>query len=626
MSNCECQGDDYQGCTLLPNKLYACRKKDGTIDNSKACMGELTTGDDGVSGWTKPCSQLSYDDLKSRVTKWCTKLYQDGIYDYNQYQDCLQNLNTGTVNYYKRTEAESVDDEKDVKRIYGYYQKGNEKIVDYNPNVPVVKDDYTKMTFFHPKENGFLTSDKDGLVDINANSEIREEMNWQLMEITKENIFAIRSNYGKFLVGTDRNTVEATRDNLTPWGQWKMVKQNDLYAFLSVTHNKYLSYDGNVITMKQGWSDNNLWLLKEKEDVKGNFFESFDKSEFNLRKDELINAIDNTYRNVVDLKFKRDYYRNKIAQLRYLRDQQKAYLINHANNTRERLLNRKRVTLKEMEVIKRKMNLSKGEKNAQYDYLSKKYQAECMMPQECAEFVDEMIQPISSDTYDTERVEKIKNKQAECKWTDDLTYRIISRNYTKPTDAFCADLNTQTEALQSMLGKQGSNYFKLFKQKNNMIKTINYNLVKINNFKNDIEAEFKDLNEKEKVELNKIVEQTERERLDMLEQFRKAEIDVMDYIKYLADSNRDMENEIKGLIGDIDNKLNKNNKLELDISMNSSNAKPDDLQEIINSNGSVLDNQIYYKRNEFMLTITVLLILFIFSGYMMYQTYLKFLD
>lgn len=626
MSNCECQGGDYQGCTLLPNKLYACRKKDGTIDNTKACMGELTTGDDGVSGWTKPCSQLSYDDLKSRVTKWCTKLYQDGIYDYNQYQDCLQNLDTGTVNYYKRTEAETVDDEKDVKRIYGYYQKGNEKIVDYNPNVPVIKDDYTKMTFFHPKENGFLTSDKDGSVDINSNSEIREEMNWQLMEITKENIFAIRSNYGKFLVGTDRNTVEASRDNLTPWGQWKMIKQNDLYAFLSVTHNKYLSYDGNVITMKQGWSDNNLWLLKEKEDIKGNFFEIFDKSEFNLKKDELISVIDNKYRSVVDLKFKRDYYRNKIAQLRYLRDQQKAYLINHANNTRETLLNRKRATLKEMEVIKSKLNLTKGEKNAQYDYLSKKYQAECEMSQECSDFADEMVQPISSSTYDNERIEKIKNKQAECKWTDDLTYRIISRNYTKPTDVFCNDLNIQTEALKNMLEKKGGDYFKLFKQKNDMIKSINYNLVKINNFKNDIEAEFKDLNEKEKFELNKIVEQTETERLAMLEQFRKAEIDVMDYMKYLADSNRDTENEIKGLIGDIDNKLNKNNKLELDISMNSSNAKPDDLQEIINSNDSVLDNQIYYKRNEFMLTITVLLILFIFSGYMMYQTYLKFLD
>jgi hypothetical protein len=548
-NKCECQGVDYQGCKLLPNKLYACHKKDGNVDNTKACKGELRTGSDGISGWSEGCSQLSYDDLKSRVTKWCTKLYQDGIYDYNQYQDCLQNLETGTVNYYKRTEDESVDDEKDVKRIYGYYPKGNEKIDGYNPNLPVIKDDYTKMKFFHPKENGFLTSGADGMVDINPNSEIREEMNWQLMEITKENIFAIRSNYGKFLVGTDKNTVEATRDNLTPWGQWKMIKQNDMYAFLSVQHNKYLSYDGNILTLKQGWSDNNLWLLKEKEDSKGNFFETFDKSEFNLKKDELLNEVDNKYRNTVDLKFKRDYYINKVAQLKYLRDQQKEYLIKHANNTRDNLLNRKQNITNEIQIIKNKINA---------------------------------INAIKQSWRNSRR-----NKQN-----------------------------------QVML----AGYFKIFNQKNNEIRNINFNLVKINLFKNDIEVSFKDLNEKEKLELNKIVEMVEKERLDMLQQFRKAEIDVIDYIKFLADSNNSMENEIKGLSEDIDGKLNQNNKLELDISINSSNAKSDDLEEIIKSNESVIDNQIYYKRNEFLLMIIVLIILIIFIGIMSYKAYLKFID
>lgn len=626
INNCECQGTDYQGCKLLPNKLYACHKKDGTVDNTKACKGELRNGSDGISGWSQGCSQLSYDDLKSRVTKWCTKLYQDGIYDYNQYQDCLQNLDTGTVNYYKRTEDEMIDDEKDVKRTYGYYPKGNEKIDEYNPNVPVVKDDYTKMKFFHPKENGFLTSGADGAVDINPNSEIREEMNWQLMEITKENIFAIRSNYGKFLVGTDKNMVEATRDNLTPWGQWKMIKQNDLYAFLSVTHNKYLSYDGNNITLKQGWSDNNLWLLKEKEDSKGNFFENFDKSGLNLKKDELINELDNKYRNTVDLKFKRDYYKNKIAQLKYLRDQQKQSLIKHANNTRENLLNQKRRLIQEIQIIKSKINLSTGEKNAQYTYLSNQYKSECEMEKECIDFADEMSQPISSTQYDVTRVEKIKNKQVECKWSDDLTYRILSRNYTQPTAEFCENIKTQVDLLQKTLYTTKGGYSKLFNQKNKNIKNINYNLAKINAFKNDIEASFIDLNEKESLELNKIVEMVEKERLDVLQQFRKAEIDVMDYIKYLADSNSSMENEIKGLMGDIDGKLNQNNKLELDISINSSNAKSDDLEEIIKSNESVIDNQIYYKRNEFILIISILIILIIFIGIMSYKAYLKFLD
>lgn len=550
-NNCECQGTDYQGCKILPNKLYACHKKDGNVDNTKACKGELRTGSDGISGWSEGCSQLSYDDLKTRVTKWCTKLYQDGIYDYNQYQDCLQNLDTGTVNYYKRTEDQSVDDEKDVKRIYGYYPKGNEKIDDYNPNLPVVKDDYTKMKFFHPKENGFLTCGVDGMVDINQNAEIREEMNWQLMEITKENIFAIRSNYGKFLVGTDKNTVEATRDNLTPWGQWKMIKQNDMYAFLSVQHNKYLSYDGNIITLKQGWSDNNLWLLKEKEDSKGNFFETFDKSEFNLKKDELVNELDNKYRNTVDLKFKRDYYVNKISQLKYLRDQQQQYLIKHANNTRNNLLNKKQNITNEIQIIKRKIN---------------------------------SINAFRKGLFGRNR----------------------KRNQTN----------------QNIL----ASYSKIFNQKINEIRNINYTLAKIDVFKNDIEAEFKSLNEKEKLELNKVVENIEAERLAMLEQFRKSEIDVIDYIKYLADSNRSMENEIRGLSEDIDGKLNQNNKLELDISINSSNAKSDNLQELIDSNESVVDNQIYYKRNEFMLLVTVLIILIVFIGIMSYKTYLKFMD
>ena len=617
-NNCECQGVDYQGCKLLPNNLYACLKKDGKTDNTKACMGELKTGNDGISGWTEGCSKLSYDDLKTRVTKWCTKLYQDGIYDYNQYQDCLANLETGTVDYYKRSEDDKADDEKDVKRIYGYYPKGNEKIDESNPNIPIVKDDYTKMTIFHPREKGFLTCDKDGMVDMNSNSEIRNEMNWQLMEITKEQIFAIRSTYGKFLI-------EATRDNLTPWGQWKMIKQNDMYAFLSVTHNKYLSYDGDTITMKQGWSDNNLWMLKQKE-ISNKFFESFDKSEINLKKDDLINTLDSTYRKVVDLKFKRDYYKNKISQLKYLRDQQKQYLLTNADNTRDTLLNKKKTILKEISIIRSKLFLSKGEKNAQYNFLSNQYQTECSMSKDCTDLATEMSQPISAIKYDPGRVEKIKNKQSECKWSDDQTYRILSRNYTEPTAQFCEDLNTQVSALKQMLGTSRIGYYKLFRSKINEIRNINYNIAEVEVFKNEISTIFNDLNEKEKLELTKIVELTENERVDMLEQFRKAEIDIIDYIKYLAGSNHSMENEIKGLIQDIGEKLDTNNKLELAISINSSNVKSDDLQEIINENGSIIDNQIYYKRNEFILISIILIALITFISLMSYKTYLHFLN
>jgi hypothetical protein len=263
----------------------------------------------------------------------------------------------------------------------------------------------------------------------------------------------------------------------------------------------------------------------------------------------------------------------------------------------------------------------------QYNYLSKQYQSDCTMSQDCMNSAVEENQSSSRGFFGRVRRNlRIKRKQRQCKWTDDLTTSILSRNFVPPTEEYCQDLNTQVDSLKILANTTRAEYFKLFNQARQEIRNINFNLAKINAFKNDIEIDFKDLNEKEKLELTKVVENTEVERLAMLEQFRKAEIDVIDYIKYLANLNRNLENEIRGLSQDIDGKLNQNNKLELDISINSSNTKSDNLQELIDSNESVVDNQINYKRNEFMLLITVLIILIIFIGIMSYKTYLKFMD
>ena len=255
---CECQGPEYKGCLLLANNLYACHKKDGTLDNTKACLGERQIGTDGFQGWSKGCSNLSYTDLKDRVTKWCTKLYQDGIYDYKQYQDCLQNLELGTVSYYKRSDDESVDDDKDVTRVYGYYQKGQEKIDNVSPAIPLIKDDFQKMTIYHSKYKGYLISDKDGNISIQSNPDISEEKEWQLIDLSQGKIFALRSKYGKFLVGTDKNEIVADRDNLTPWARWNLIKQNETFAFQSVDHKKYLTIQNDIPNLKDGWSEKNL--------------------------------------------------------------------------------------------------------------------------------------------------------------------------------------------------------------------------------------------------------------------------------------------------------------------------------------------------------------------------------
>ena len=180
--------------------------------------------------------KLSFEDLKDRVSSWCEKLYSDGVYSYIQYQDCLKNVDTGSITYYKKDEKANVDDDKDTERIYGYYRKGKEKINTdtSNPNIPIIEDDFQKMTLYHYKKNKFLLANKDGIVSIDIDSDIQDEKDWQLISLGKKDesdIYAIRSKYGKFLMGSDDGSVNAIDNIISTWCQWKMIKHTDNFAF-----------------------------------------------------------------------------------------------------------------------------------------------------------------------------------------------------------------------------------------------------------------------------------------------------------------------------------------------------------------------------------------------------------
>lgn len=289
---------------------------------------------------------LSYNDLQERVSAWCEKLYADGVYSYNQYQDCLKNLDTGTDSYYKKDESENVDNDKDTERIYGYYKKGKEKInLDTsNPNIPIIEDDFQKMTLYHYKKNKFLLSDENGFVSIDVDSDIQDEKEWQLVSLGKKdesNVFALRSKYGKFLMGTDDGKINANNNILSTWCQWKMIKHNDNFAFKSVIHKKYLAPVGDDIILTDGWNDNNLWVMKKKELATGKHLGKFDNSSLILQKNDLLNTMYNYYRKSIDSKYAREYYKNKLENLNSLRDSQLSYLIEIIEKNQNSLRNKK---------------------------------------------------------------------------------------------------------------------------------------------------------------------------------------------------------------------------------------------------------------------------------------------
>ncbi len=287
-------------------------------------------------------NNLSYDELKDRVVNWCTKLYQDGIYSYNQYQECLKNLDTGSYSDSYKSDEKNVDEGKDTERIYGYYKKGKEKLNDStsNPINPIVKDDFEIMNLFHYKKQKFMISNDEGSVFLDANPDNEEDKDWQLVSLGKEDekdVYAIRSKSGNFLLGSDDNSVSASNNIISTWCQWKLIKHNDNFAFKSIVHKKYLSIINDELILADGWSDNNFWVINKKNLSENKHILKFDNSSLILRKNKLLNDLNNYYTNAIDYKYKRDYYKNKLDEITNLRKQQLDYILQYSNQKLEEL-------------------------------------------------------------------------------------------------------------------------------------------------------------------------------------------------------------------------------------------------------------------------------------------------
>jgi hypothetical protein len=336
---CECQGPEYQGCLPTSNGLYACYKKNGEIDHNKGCLGEKQKGNDGIEGWTKGCQSLTYVELKDRMTKWCAKLLQEGVYDQQEYQKCLKNLDVGTIEAasFFEDNSEDLDKGKEVEHLYGYYQTGRDKLNPKDPSKKLVENDYQKMLIQHGKTHLFLIANGEGDVSLSANPEKFNDRDWQIVDLDKNQNYAVRSNYGRYLIGQDTDVVKANRDQLSPWAQWIMEQHDNQYAFYSVVHNKYLTILNDQVILREGWNDSNLWNVTPKTEVTGGFLGTFDESKMILKKDSILSDLTTFNTNRVENQTKYLALTEKKNTLRWLRDKQKQFMLNMSDRVKTKL-------------------------------------------------------------------------------------------------------------------------------------------------------------------------------------------------------------------------------------------------------------------------------------------------
>jgi hypothetical protein len=339
---------------------------------------------------------FDYDGVKERITKWCNKLYQDSNYDYKKFEDCIKSLETGVPKNFKRNKEDEADEGKEVARIYGYYQNAREDENDTNPAVPNIKDDLELFNIYHTKEKLYLVVEKNGKINVSSDVKYRDARDWQLINLGKKDendIYAIRSKYGKFLIGKKNDKIYATSNNISIWAQWKVIKKNDTFMFYSLFHKKYMAIRGNDLLLIEGVNEENMWELKEKIKPDGRFLTRTDPSNLTKKKNQLTNTMVAYYQNALNNKFEREYYENKIEKLNYLRDQQKAFLFTMAETRIQELILKKDELISSNSDTEERLEVFKDKTPEYLAELNSRFESECNVTEACLNGSIELQQP-----------------------------------------------------------------------------------------------------------------------------------------------------------------------------------------------------------------------------------------
>ncbi len=546
-----------------------------------------------------------YEEMKGKISEWCSKLYEDGKYSYKQYQSCLDKLDTGTISFNKNQDKEHIlDSNKDLERIYGYYKKDKEKLNKdtSNPNIPVVEDDFQKMTLYHFNKNLFLISNKEGILSVELNPDKEEEKEWQLVSLGKKdesNVYAIMSKYGKFIMGNDDGSIIANTSILSTWCQWKMIKYNNNFAFKSIVHNKYLAPVGDNLLLMDGWSDNNLWVLKKKEQPSGNNNIKYDNSKLMLKKEVLLNRCYDSYHTYLDYKYRSSYLSKNMDLITDLRTKQMNYLLDIADKN-----------LKNNTYLLNNINLDSANKPGLFgikniDEQISNYYAECKINNRCLQTALEFsIRSTDNINLGEERINDINDSIVDCDWTSKQIQDMIDYNFIPSSSTYCNTL------------------------KNNILNTIKSGVTLDSNetelFREDVRLLFETLKQNDNQNSFDLIEETNNKMNESLEEYKKSEEELNVYIKNLNDEIANSEKKIYKLTSGLELKLDLQNNIGLNILNNTPEKNYEDLTNIINTNYDIAKANLKIQKNNAIYLSIELITVIIIIGYLIFKSLKKY--
>lgn len=542
-----------------------------------------------------------YEQMKGKISEWCSKLYQNGKYSYKQYQSCLDKLDSGTISFNKNQDTEHIlDSNKDLEHIYGYYKKDKEKLNTdtSNPNMPIIEDDFQKMTLYHFNKNKFLVSNKDGILSLDKNPYKDEEKEWQLVSLGKtdeSNVFAIMSKYGKFIISNDDGSVIANTSILSTWCQWKMIKYNNNFGFKSIVHNKYLAPVGDELLLQDGWSDNNLWVLKKKEISSGNNNIKYDNSKLMLKKEVLLNRYYDNYHKYLDYKYRSSYLSKNMDLINDLRRKQMDYVLDIANKN-----------LQNSSYIADNINLNSSTKPGLFgiknidDQISG-YYAECKISDKC---LQSALGFSNRSNNSEERINNINDSVIDCDWTSKQVQDMIDYNFIPATTNYCNTLKKRILTTIKSGIKLDTNEMELFKS--------------------DVQLLFETIKQNDNQNIYDLIEENNNKMNQSYDEYKKSEEELNIYITNLTEEITNSEKNIYNLSDSLEIKLDLQNNIGLNILNNTPDKNYTDLTNIINTNYDIAQSNLKNQKNTTIYLSIELLIITIVIGYLTFKSMKKY--
>jgi len=203
---------------------------------------------------------MNQEQVKNKTFNWCKKLYENGLFDKHNYDDCIASFNH---DHQGEIPGNLQQTRTGIENSYGLYNRTENYISESNPEN---LDQKMYITTFNGK---YLGCNKDGkfylALDFQNSNINQNELEWTIISLEDNKIAILNSNNLYLNVNID-NCVKAEGDTINASTKFEMKRiDKDIYLISELFPDKKLSFhikDQFVdLKVESGLNENAIWNL-----------------------------------------------------------------------------------------------------------------------------------------------------------------------------------------------------------------------------------------------------------------------------------------------------------------------------------------------------------------------------